>query len=115
MANLPLAFSAVSNKGFSPHPSFGSGLGGSSRPSRRLQTDVLGRAEHAQLDVTSGCGAVKEAKWLSALQRRRYVRQTTSIDLFQALPHEKLWLNSNQQDFSEYADMTYATFVECSY
>ena len=49
-----------------------------SRTHRRLQTDVLGGAEHAPLDVTSSYGAVKEVKRLSALQRAQYKSQDFS-------------------------------------
>lgn len=72
MANLPFSMSAVFNKGFFPlfslplslhlPPPPPPGLRGCSRPPRRLQTDVLGGAEHALLDVTSSYRAVKEAK-----------------------------------------------------
>lgn len=72
-ANLPFSIFDFSffffyqwNKGFSlPAPShppiLPSCLRGRSWPPRRLQTDVLGRAEHALLDVTSSSGLVKEA------------------------------------------------------
>lgn len=71
-ANLPFSMSAVFNKGFFPSllppslppslPPPPPGQRGCSRPPRRLQTDVLGGAEHALLDVTSSYRAVKEAK-----------------------------------------------------
>lgn len=72
------------------------GLRGCSWPPRRLQTDVLGRAEHALLDVTSSYGAVKEAKGLSALQRPQHKSQTVrfGLDLSLTLPQA----NSVQQD-----------------
>lgn len=69
-----ISMSAVFNKGFfflfspsltlslHPSPLPPPGLRGCSRPPRRLQTDVLGGAEHALLDVTSSYRAVKEAK-----------------------------------------------------
>lgn len=53
-----------------------SGLRGCSWPPRRLQTDVLGGAEHALLDVMSSYSAVKEAKGLCALQRPQHKSQT---------------------------------------
>lgn len=83
MANLPFSISAVFNKGFSLHPPSLSppGLRGCLRPPRRLQTDVLGRAEHALLDVTSSYRAVKEARGLSALQRPQYKSQTMDFEL----------------------------------
>lgn len=62
------------------------GLRGRSRPPRRLQTDVLGGAEHALLDVTSSYGAVKEAKGLPALQRPQYKSQTIGFELVCLLP-----------------------------
>lgn len=63
------------------------GLRGCSWTPRRLQTDVLGRAEHALLDVTSSYGAVKEAEGLSALQRpRQYKSQTVGFELVCLLP-----------------------------
>lgn len=90
MANLTFSISAVFNKGFffSILPPFfpPPGLRGRSRPPRRLQTDVLGGAEHALLDVTSSYGAVKEAKWLSALQRPQYKSQTIGFELVCLLP-----------------------------
>lgn len=86
MANLTSSISAVFNKGFffffSILPPFfpPPGLRGRSRHPRRLQTDVLGGAEHALLDVTSSYGAVKETKWLSALQRPQYGSQTLRFE-----------------------------------
>lgn len=81
--NLPFFITAAFNKGFALHPIFffASGLGGCLRLSRRLQTDVLGRAEHAQLDVTNSYRAVKEAKGLSALQRSQEINLTIDSEL----------------------------------
>lgn len=52
------------------------GLWGCLGPPRRLQTDVLGEAEHALLDVTRGYRAVEEAKGLSAFHRPQFKRHT---------------------------------------
>lgn len=106
MANLPFSISAVFNKGFSLHPlslpssippSPPPGLRGCSRPPRRLQTDVLGRAEHALLDVTSSYGAVKEAKGLTALQRPQYKSQTMGF-LMRLVPNPPPRIAPAQQD-----------------
>ena len=73
------------------------GLRGCSRPPRRLQTDVLGRAEHALLDVTSSYRAVKEAKGLTALQRPQYKSQTMGF-LMRLVPNPPPRIAPAQQD-----------------
>lgn len=86
MANLPFFITAAFNKGFALHSYFASGLGGCLRLSRRLQTDVLGRAEHAQLDVTNSYRVVKEAKGLSALLRSQYINLAIGFELICLIP-----------------------------